>query len=98
MRREFTASLPERHAALTSAWQSLTAGDWDDDSLDAAYRVVHSLAGACETFGISEPGQAARALNDHLHAMVQHDATPSREDRVRAEELYVALEQAMTEA
>jgi len=56
---------------LATAWRDLDQNDWNAADLDAAYRLVHSLAGAAETFGFSDLGQAARALNDYLHGLVE---------------------------
>lgn len=98
MRRDFADSLPERRASLETAWHTLQTADWDGDSLEAAYRVVHSLAGACETFGFSEPGQAARALNDYLNALVPSPVPPSEPERQRAQELYAALQETISDA
>jgi HPt (histidine-containing phosphotransfer) domain-containing protein len=84
MRADFATSLPERRAAFDEAWRALTVSDWSPVGLDAAHRVVHSLAGACETFGFAALGQAARALNDTLHGMADAADVPDDEARMKA--------------
>ncbi len=85
MRRDFAATLPDRRHALITAWRDLAEGDWSADSVEAAYRVVHSLAGAAETFGFSDLGQAARALNDAVHDLRPGPTTADQ--RAKAERL-----------
>ncbi|MDA0368355.1 MAG: Hpt domain-containing protein [Proteobacteria bacterium] len=99
MRRDFAASLPERRHALALAWRTLIDGDWNAEDLEVAYRLVHSLAGASETFGFSALGGAARALNDYLHA-ISGDAGSVEAQRARpeAETLYAALIAALADA
>lgn len=91
MRSDFATSLPERRAAFDEAWRALTVSDWSDAGLDAAHRVVHSLAGACETFGFTALGQAARALNDTLHELTEIAEAPSEEAQMTAMRQRAAL-------
>ncbi len=98
MRAEFASALPERRETLDEAWRPLEASDWSEAGLDAAYRVVHSLAGACETFEFGDLGRVARALNDVLHAMTQAEQPPDPDARSRATALQAELLQAFTTA
>ena len=98
MRADFAMSLPERRAAFDEAWRALTVSDWSPVGLDAAHRVVHSLAGACETFGFAALGQAARALNDTLHGMTVAAGAPDDDARAMATRQRSVLRQAFDDA
>ncbi len=99
MRRDFAASLPERRRTLESAWHTLIDGDWGAEDFEVAYRLVHSLAGASETFGFSALGGAARALNDHLHAIGGNIGLVAvRGAHEDAKTLYAALIAALADA
>ena len=97
LRVEFAASLPERRDSLSNAWRDLTDRGWDTESQNAAYHAVHSLAGAAETFGFSEIGQAARALNDWLHDLLEAN-NHSADQRAVAQQLYDTLATALADA
>jgi hypothetical protein len=58
---------------------------------------VHSLAGAAETFGFSEIGQAARALNDCFHELLE-TANNSADKRAAAQQLYDVVATALANA
>jgi len=87
----------EAEAALSAAWGALDQNDWNAADLNGAYHLVHSLAGAAETFGFSDLGIAARALNDYLHGIVS-DPEQSAGARSEASRLYEALSTALVEA
>jgi chemotaxis protein histidine kinase CheA len=97
LREDFAASLPDRQTALSAAWDALDQNEWNPEDLNAAYHLVHSLAGAAETFGFSDLGVAARALNGHLHGIVS-SPQQSPEARGEAARLYQDLATALTAA
>ncbi len=98
LRTEFAASLPDRAQKLDDAWHEPSHRDWDSESLNAAYHQVHSLAGAAETFGFTDLGGAARALNDHLHGIVSSGQDATAAVQAEAQAYYDAIEVAFEDA
>lgn len=90
MRRDFATTLPDRQRHLEAAWHEVIENDWNAEGRDAAYRAAHSLAGAAETFGFSDLGQAARALNDTLHEF-QALTSVTPDQQTAAEILYAKV-------
>lgn len=61
VRRSYIASLETKRDAIVSQWTSLR-GQWDDDTYQSLYLIIHSLAGSAETFGLGEITQHARKV------------------------------------
>ncbi len=60
--QQFAASLQDRMAATTRAWEQLPSSAATPDLLDGLRRLVHGIAGSAGTFGYSMLSDAARRL------------------------------------
>lgn len=76
LRAAYCAQLPARIAEIETAWQSLRRQP-DTVVLQELHRKVHSMAGSAGTFGLPELGQAARAIEQHLKALLHEQVSPS---------------------
>lgn len=69
IRQDYLASLADRRDTIAEYCQSL-ANSWEAETYNAFYRLVHSLAGSAETFGLRDVTSHARHL---LNLLKQHD-------------------------
>ena len=65
VRQSYIASLDEKRKTIASDWTSLKE-NWDEDTYQNMYMVIHGIAGSAETFGFPELTQQARNVIDQL--------------------------------
>lgn len=63
VRRSYLASLREKREAILTKWAALNE-QWDNDTYQSLYIIIHSLAGSAETFGLAEVSRDARKVVD----------------------------------
>ena len=62
LRRHFMQELPDRRAALVSAWNACADGD-DEASWLRLRDVAHKLSGSAPNYGLDAVGDGARSLD-----------------------------------
>lgn len=65
IRQSYIESLDEKLQHINSAWQSLNE-EWNEETYESLYLVLHSLAGSAETFGFAKLTVCARAVIDYF--------------------------------
>jgi HPt (histidine-containing phosphotransfer) domain-containing protein len=65
VRRSYIASLQAKRDSIELQWSTLLA-QWDSDTFQSLYLIVHSLAGSAETFGLTTITQDARKVVEQL--------------------------------
>jgi len=65
VRLSYIATLEEKKNNITRHWELLNK-DWQSESYDNMYMVIHGIAGSAETFGFPELTQTAREVIDYL--------------------------------
>lgn len=63
VRRSYLSSLQDKRDTIVSHWSSLRT-QWNDETYQALYLLVHTLAGSAETFDLANVGRDARNLVD----------------------------------
>lgn len=82
-RAQFAEQLPARLAEASDLLQACLAHPDSDDPLQALHRVLHRLAGSAGTFGMPAFGDACRAIEDALEALLAvHPRTRDHFDAV----------------
>ena len=76
--RLFHLQLPDKIEEINLTWRTL-CDQWSDENVEQLHRFSHSLAGSSATFGASNVGQAARALEKELKAQLNKSSTPDEE-------------------
>lgn len=66
IRQSYCAALPEKLARIEHLWQSLQRNTGDNTSYEEFYRLLHSMAGSAETFGLPDLTKAARRIVQQL--------------------------------
>jgi HPt (histidine-containing phosphotransfer) domain-containing protein len=61
IRRSYIASLEPKRDAIVTQWTSLCE-QWDNETYQSLYLVIHSLAGSAETFGLADITANARKV------------------------------------
>lgn len=61
IRLDYVTSLASKHDAIVDSCAALR-NVWDQDTYEALYRLLHTLAGSAETFGLAEITGNARSL------------------------------------
>jgi HPt (histidine-containing phosphotransfer) domain-containing protein len=61
VRRSYIASLEEKRDAIVTKWAMLCR-QWNDETYQSLYLIIHSLAGSAETFGLATITQDARKV------------------------------------
>lgn len=95
LRRHFMQELPDRRAALATAWGDCIDGG-DDAPWERLRDVAHKLSGSAPCYGLDRVGVAARELDRQLSGR-----TPCRERAAvdgAVAELRVALDTAIERA
>jgi HPt (histidine-containing phosphotransfer) domain-containing protein len=82
-RAQFAQSLPRRMEEARGCLEACRASPGDDERLRDLHRVLHRLAGSAGTFGMPEFGDACRAIEDQLDALLARTGrTPDSFDAV----------------
>lgn len=68
IRLSYIASLPEKRRAIVMNWENLHR-DWQAESYDLLYLVIHGLAGSAETFGLPAVTQKARVVVERFKSL-----------------------------
>lgn len=63
VRRSYIASLEEKRDTIERQWAMLS-GQWNDETYQSLYLIIHSLAGSAETFGLASVTRDARKVVD----------------------------------
>ena len=63
VRLSYIASLDDKREEIDQHWRKLKE-NWDNETYDNLYLIVHSLAGSAETFGFPELTQRSRSIVD----------------------------------
>ncbi len=66
IRQSYCASLPDKLARIEELWKLLQPDGTDKHNYDEFYRLLHSIAGSAETFGLPRLTQVARAIVQQL--------------------------------
>ena len=61
VRRSYIASLEQKHEAIAMKWVTLCE-QWDHETYQSLYLIIHSLAGSAETFGLADITRDARRV------------------------------------
>ncbi len=94
----FRERLPERMAELGRLHQAICEGRDTMESTVALHRVVHSLAGSAQTFGLGLVGDAAREVERFITPITRNGTAPEGGEQVRLTRLLSALEKTVAEA
>ncbi|MBC5782241.1 Hpt domain-containing protein [Ramlibacter sp. USB13] len=93
-RTQFAEQLPVRLAEAQSALQAWREEPASEERLRILHRVLHRLAGSAGTFGMPRFGEACRAIEQGLDALLERSArTPADVEAIAGE--IEALEQAL---
>lgn len=63
VRRSYLTSLLEKRQAIVTKWAALCE-QWQEETYQSLYLIIHSLAGSAETFGLSDITRDARKVID----------------------------------
>jgi chemotaxis protein histidine kinase CheA len=63
VRMSYLNSLSDKREAIETQWTTLST-QWQPDTYQSLYLIIHSLAGSAETFGLAEITRDARAVID----------------------------------
>jgi|GEM_PF-1920523 chemotaxis protein histidine kinase CheA len=63
VRKSYIMSLTEKREAIVTKWATLSA-QWNDETYQSLYLIIHSLAGSAETFGLAAITRDARKVVD----------------------------------
>lgn len=66
IRQSYCASLPEKLARIELLWRQLQQDQTNKIFYEEFYRLLHSIAGSAETFGLPELTRAARTIVQQL--------------------------------
>jgi HPt (histidine-containing phosphotransfer) domain-containing protein len=66
IRQAYCASLPEKLARIELLWRQLQQDQANKTHSEEFYRLLHSIAGSAETFGLPELTRTARAILQQL--------------------------------
>ena len=77
IRASYCASLPEKLARIEELWQQLQLDGNNKHSYDEFYRLLHSIAGSAETFGLPKLTLVARSIVQLLKSGKEHAALPN---------------------
>jgi HPt (histidine-containing phosphotransfer) domain-containing protein len=66
IRASYCASLPEKLARIELLWRQLQQDQSNKVIYEEFYRLLHSIAGSAETFGLPELTRAARSIVQQL--------------------------------
>lgn len=77
VRRSYIASLEQKRDDIVNQWTALCA-QWNPDTYQSLYLIIHSLAGSAETFDLAEVTHDARMVVNQFkqHAHQQPPADP----------------------
>ena len=73
-RAQFAEQLPARLAEAQARLAEWRVAPDDNDALKGLHRVLHRLAGSAGTFGMPEFGDACRAIELQLDALLERPA------------------------
>jgi len=93
MQAEYRRALPEMLAEIASLWRDLAAASEPAARLEELRRHAHTIAGAAKTFGLPAEGDAARALEASIDALIASGGVNQGEELRRVEALIEALHQ-----
>ena len=99
LRASFRGRLEERVREIEAAWEAAATGGGGGDGAPAALalllRLAHSLYGAAGTFGYPAAGEAARALELGVRAVLAAPGAPAASDLAALGPLVAALRDAL---
>jgi HPt (histidine-containing phosphotransfer) domain-containing protein len=76
VRRSYLASLRDKRDAIETQWSRLCT-QWDTETYQSLYLIIHTLAGSAETFGLVNISRQARKLADQFKQNAdQHPLDP----------------------
>lgn len=81
IKREYYATLPAQFEALRKAWGATALEKIPGENFEHFYRLVHSLAGKSDTFGMTETGARARSLERVLNDFHEKARMPNERER-----------------
>ncbi|KTC99185.1 diguanylate cyclase [Legionella erythra] len=93
----YRQSLPGKVQKLREEWTTLLQ-NWDKSRLIDFHRNVHSLCGSAGTYGYTELGKAARALEVYLKSLLDHHDPLSIDQQSQIEQLLKYLELILTDS
>src|ERR1043165_4776462 len=91
LRKKYGLALPQKTAAVDSAFTTVFAGAWEEHACATAYRLVHSLAGSSGTYGYPEISGVARELEQLIRRSVETHASLEEAPKAEAEALLARL-------
>jgi HPt (histidine-containing phosphotransfer) domain-containing protein len=65
VRLSYISTLVDKRHNINTQWNSLKQ-NWEQESYDNMYMIIHGIAGSAETFGFPELTQSARSVIDYL--------------------------------
>ena len=71
--RRYRQQLPAKLAELRASWRALQAA-WNQEGAELLYRAAHSMAGSGGTMGLSQVGDAARAVEQRVKRLLSDPA------------------------
>ncbi|MDX1838356.1 GGDEF domain-containing protein [Legionella taurinensis] len=92
----YRQSLPGKIETLREEWTALLK-EWDKARLIDFHRNVHSLCGSAGTYGYTELGKAARALEVYLKSLLERPDPLSLNEQREIEQLLKYLELILTD-
>src|SRR6185436_6167740 len=87
LRKKYGLALPQKAAALDTAFAPVFAGPWEEVACTTAYRLVHSLAGSSGTYGYPDVSGIARRLEGLIKQSVEARASLEAALKAEAESL-----------
>lgn len=76
IRKAYISSLKEKRDTISSKWATLSR-EWDKESYDSLYLVIHSLAGSAQTFDLDDITHHARSVIQQFKQEVKQDSMPA---------------------
>lgn len=82
-RAYYRRGLTEKSVGMATLWSLITEAPGDASVVLELERQAHSMAGSAATFGFSELGTGARALELAVHDLLEGNGTPKKAQRRR---------------
>ena len=99
VRRSYIAALGPKRDSIVRQWTGLCE-QWNHETFQSLYLVIHSLAGSAETFGLAQITQDARKVVDQFKQYANQQPPPT--DVISTistdiEQLVVSMNQGLSE-
>lgn len=98
LRQQFIAEIPKRVQSIDSLWQHIKSGDGQLDDLKELLRLVHSLSGTSQSYGLNELGLHAKQVEKVLQDLFNKSQLPDAAGQGQLDEALSQLGKLATQA